>query len=55
MERPSNLRGIRTKAERRIEPLRAVKSALNLKIAAHLGLSVTRDVERQFDVVLPPW
>ena len=43
------------KAERRIEPLRAVKSALNLKIAAHLGLSVTRDVERQFDVVLPPW
>lgn len=43
------------KAERRIEPLRAVKGALNLKISAHLGLDVTQDVERQFDVVLPPW
>ncbi len=42
-------------AARRIEPLRAVKRALNLKIAAHLGLNVMQDIERQFDVVLPPW
>lgn len=39
----------------RVEPLRAVKSVLNLKIAAHLELRITHDVERQFDVVLPPW
>ena len=38
-----------------IEPLRAVKRVLNLKIAAHLELSVTQDIERQFDLVLPPW
>ncbi|MBS1222706.1 MAG: hypothetical protein H6R23_2326, partial [Proteobacteria bacterium] len=38
-----------------IEPLRAVKRVLNLKIAAHLELGVTQDIERQFDLVLPPW
>ncbi len=43
------------RTEPRIEPLRAVKSAFNLKIAAHLELSVTQEIERQFDVVLPPW
>lgn len=43
------------KAARHIEPLRAVKRALNLKISSHLGLDVTQDLERQFDVVLPPW
>ena len=38
-----------------IEPLREVKRVLNLKIAAHLELGVTQEIERQFDVVLPPW
>ena len=38
-----------------IEPLRAVKRVLNLKVAAHLDLSVTQGIERQFDLVLPPW
>ncbi|MER2512512.1 MAG: ABC transporter substrate binding protein [Nitrosomonas ureae] len=38
-----------------IEPLRAVKRVLNLKVAAHLKLSITKDIEQQFDVVLPPW
>jgi putative ABC transport system substrate-binding protein len=38
-----------------IEPLRAVKRVLNLKIAAHLELGVTQDLERHFDLVLPPW
>jgi putative ABC transport system substrate-binding protein len=38
-----------------IEPLRGVKRVLNLKIAAHLELDVTQDLERQFDLVLPPW
>ena len=39
----------------RIEVLRAVKRALNLKIAAHLDLTIERDLERQFDLVLPVW
>ncbi|HRD68306.1 MAG TPA: hypothetical protein PKY50_19425, partial [Candidatus Competibacter sp.] len=39
----------------RIETLRAVKRALNLKAAAHLDLPVDREVERQFDPVLPVW
>lgn len=38
-----------------IEPLRAVKRAINLKMAAHLELNVSQDTERQFDLVLPPW
>ncbi len=38
-----------------IEPLRAVKRVLNLKVAAHLELSITQGIERQFDLVLPPW
>jgi putative ABC transport system substrate-binding protein len=42
-------------AQSGIEPLRAVKRVLNLKIAAHLELGVTQDIERQFDLVLPPW
>jgi len=49
-------RALRTpEAPSRIEVLRAVKRALNLKIAAHLDLTLDRDVERQFDWVLPVW
>lgn len=38
-----------------IEPLRAVRRALSLRVASHLDLKVNQEVERQFDVVLPPW
>ncbi|MEZ5575793.1 MAG: hypothetical protein R3F44_09205 [Candidatus Competibacteraceae bacterium] len=38
-----------------IEVLRAVKRALNLKIAAHLDLDIHRNTERKFDLVLPVW
>lgn len=38
-----------------IEALRAVKRVLNLKVATHLELNVARDIERQFDLVLPVW
>jgi len=37
-----------------IELLRAVKRALNLRVAFHLNLAVTTEIERQFDLVLPP-
>ena len=37
-----------------IELLRTVKRALNLRVAFHLNLSVTGEIERQFDLVLPP-
>jgi putative ABC transport system substrate-binding protein len=50
------LQALRTPhAKSTIEVLRAVKRVLNLKVAAHLELSVNRDLERQFDLVLPPW
>ena len=49
-------RALRTpEAPSRIELLRAVKRALNLRIAAHLDLTIDRDLERQFDLVLPEW
>jgi putative ABC transport system substrate-binding protein len=49
-------RALRTpEAPARIEVLRAVKRALNLRIAAHLDLTIERDLERQFDLVLPVW
>jgi len=49
-------RALRTpEARSRIEVLRAVKRALNLKIAAHLDLTIDRDLERQFDLVFPIW
>lgn len=38
-----------------IQPLRAVKSVLNLKLAAHLEMPITQALEQQFDLVLPPW
>ncbi|MBK8168648.1 MAG: hypothetical protein IPK64_22095 [bacterium] len=38
-----------------IEPLRAVKRAINLKIATHLALRIDQPLEREFDLVLPPW
>jgi len=38
-----------------IEVLRAVKRALNLRIAAHLGLTIDPDLERRFDLVFPVW
>jgi putative ABC transport system substrate-binding protein len=34
-----------------VEPLRAVKRALNLRVAAHLDLAITQSVEKQFDLV----
>lgn len=37
-----------------IEPLRAVKRALNLRVAAHLGLAVDRETERQFELIFQP-
>ena len=43
------------KARSGIEVLRAVKRALNLRIAAHLGLTIDRDLERRFDLVFPVW
>ena len=49
-------RALRTpEARSSIEVLRAVKRALNLKIAAHLDLTIDRDLERQFDLVFPIW
>ena len=49
-------RALRTpEAPARIEVLRAVKRALNLRIAAHLDLTIERDLERQFDLVFPIW
>jgi len=49
-------RALRTpEARSSIELLRAVKRALNLRIAAHLDLTIDRDLERQFDLVLPEW
>jgi putative ABC transport system substrate-binding protein len=51
-----SLQALRTPDARAgVEVLRAVKRALNLKIAAHLDLTLDRDVERQFDWVLPVW
>ena len=38
-----------------IEVLRTVKRALNLRIAAHLGLTIDQDLERRFDLVFPVW
>ncbi|MFO1432945.1 MAG: hypothetical protein U1F76_23010 [Candidatus Competibacteraceae bacterium] len=34
-----------------VEPLRAVKRALNLRVANHLNLSITQQVEKQFDLI----
>ncbi len=38
-----------------IEPLRAIRRALSLRVASHLDLKVSQEMERQFDWVLPPW
>jgi putative ABC transport system substrate-binding protein len=36
-----------------IEPLRAIKRALNLRAATHLNLAIDKSVERQFDLIFP--
>ena len=51
----AELHGRNPTMDRHIEPLRAVKRVLNLKISAHLNLKITQDTERKFDTVLPPW
>lgn len=36
-----------------IEPLRVVKRAVNLRVAAHLGLRVDDDTQQTFDLIFP--
>lgn len=36
-----------------IEPLRAIKRALNQRVAAHLNLAIDPSVERQFNLIFP--